>query len=100
MFALLGIFCFATFGFVWFYDAPLSTDYPLYVAVAKAFIDLAKDPPRDDYPYQMNLRVSSYETAQFILAFFIGLFGVTAGAKLSLSLYLLLFPLSVYFLVG
>lgn len=100
IYILLAVFCLATVSFIWCYDAPLSTDYPMHVAVAKAFVDLLGSHGVQPYPYRLDLKISSYEGAQFILAFFIWLFGVSIGAKLALSFYLILFPLAVYFLVG
>jgi hypothetical protein len=90
----------ATGSFVWFYATPLSADMPLHVAMAKAFGDLAANPHLAGYPYILNLHFSSYALPEIILAGLVKLFGVVIGTKAALTLYAVLFPLSVWFLVG
>ncbi len=90
----------ATGSFVWFYPIPLGADMPLHVAVAKAFLDLVGNPTTAPYPYILNLKFSSYAAPELMLALLVRLFGLAMGAKVALTLYAVLFPLAVWYLVG
>lgn len=87
-------------SFVWLYPTPLSVDLPLHLAVAKAFLDLTGHPDLSGYPYYLSVHLSSYALPEFLLIPLVKLFGVVAGAKIALSLYVLFFPLAVWYLVG
>ncbi len=89
-----------TFGFVWLYPNPLACDMPMHIAAAKALSVLIDGPPPADYPYVLNLRIAPYALAEVLLVAPIGLFGVVTGTKLALSIYALVFPLSLGFLVA
>ncbi|UCC80207.1 MAG: hypothetical protein JSW64_02270 [Candidatus Zixiibacteriota bacterium] len=99
-YGVLVLFSLINMSFVWFYRHPLSADMPMHAAVSKALLDLLFNANPSDYPYILNLALSTYELPQLILAGFMGLFGVVSGTKLALSLYAVLFPFSVYFLVS
>ena len=87
-------------SFVWFYKYPLCVDMPLHVTMGKAFLDLISGQELANYPYALDIKISSYSFAEIVIAPFIKLFGVVSGTKLLLSIYSLLFAYSTYYLAG
>jgi hypothetical protein len=90
----------ATASFVWFYNQPLASDIPMHIALAKAYADYLAGTGGIDSTYQPYLTLSSYALPELMLVPLILLFGVDLAWKIALSLYGLVFPLTVSHLVS
>ncbi|MGZ8219344.1 hypothetical protein [Methylomagnum sp.] len=90
----------ATTGFVWLYDQPLASDMPMHMALAKVYADHLAGMDSADPVYQPYFALSSYELPELLLVPLIMAFGIDLAWKIALSIYGLIFPLSVSFLVG
>lgn len=79
------VFSALALGFLFAFDHPLNTDLPFHATIAKALVDLSlSSPDLSNYPYELNLQLSSYSLSQLILASFIAASGLVAGSKLAL----------------
>lgn len=98
--AIYAVLLFATTGFVWLYEQPLASDMPMHIALAKVYADYLAGKAGMDAIYEPYFALSSYALPELMLVPLIALFGIDLAWKIALSLYGLVFPLSVSFLVG
>jgi hypothetical protein len=92
---------FATTSFAWLYSQPLASDIPMHMALAKVYADhLMGVGNYVNSPYHPYFAISSYELPELVLVALILAFGIDTAWKIALSIYALLFPLTVSYLVG
>jgi hypothetical protein len=87
-------------SFVWMYKEPLGGDLPNHFSNAKAFGELLVGHVPKGYPYQLDVKLSTYAPPEMLVSGLIMLFGVNTAVKLALSLYAAAFALLMYVLVG
>lgn len=89
------VFCVFALGFLFAFDHPLNTDLPFHASIAKALVDLSfYSPDLANYPYELNLQLSSYSLSQLILASFIAAAGLVTGSKLALFAWMLAYAVT------
>ena len=91
---------FMVVSFVWMYREPVNADFPMHLAAGKAFIDLLCGHVAQGYPYQLDIKLSSYALPEILLSGLIKLFGINIAAKFALSMYAAAVPLLMYVLVA